>query len=77
MQIIRLKVDEKIFQNLMWFLHRFSPEELQIIEEDNSFISIQNELKEKLNVVENNKAEFIDLEQLDDDLETTIRKHEA
>lgn len=77
MPTIRLRVNEKAYQHLMWFLQKFSPEELQIIEENGDFKSIQGDLQKELEIVENSKAEFIDLQQLDNDLEITIRKYEA
>lgn len=77
MQTIKLRVNEKIYQQLMWFLNRFNQEELQIIEENEGFLSVQDDLKKELEKVESNKAEYISLEQLDHDLETTIRQYEA
>jgi hypothetical protein len=61
----------------MWFLNKFSKDELQIIEENEEFLSIQKELHGELERIETGKAEFIDLKQLEDELESTIRKHEA
>lgn len=77
MQTIRLRVNDKIYKHLMWFLSRFNNEEIQLIREDAEFISIQDYLKNELEVVENGTAEFISIEQLDNELETTIKKHEA
>jgi hypothetical protein len=61
----------------MWFLNKFSKDELQIIEENEEFLSIQKDLHRELEMVEKGNAEFIDLQQLDDELESTIRKYEA
>ena len=61
----------------MWLLNKFSKDELQIIEENEEFLSIQKDLQGELNRIEAKKAEFIDLQQLDDELESTIRKYEA
>lgn len=77
MQTIRLRVNEKVYKHLMWFLNKFSKDELQIIEENEEFLSIQKDLQGELNRIETGKAEFIDLQQLDDELESTIRKYEA
>ncbi|RDV13181.1 tRNA pseudouridine synthase A [Pontibacter diazotrophicus] len=77
MQTIRLRVNEKVYKHLMWFLNKFSKDELQIIEEDEEFVSIQQDLQQELTRVEEGSAEFIDLPQLDKDLESIIRKHEA
>ncbi len=77
MQTIRLRVNNKIYKQLMWFLERFKKDEIQIIKEDSEFISVQEYLNSELYKVENNKADFISLDQLDQELENTIRKYEA
>lgn len=76
MHTLRLRVDNKIYKNLMWFLERFSKEEIQIEEETNQFISTRQYLEKELNTIEEGKAEYISIEQLDDDLEAILRSHE-
>ncbi|MDB5261964.1 MAG: hypothetical protein JWQ14_1245 [Adhaeribacter sp.] len=77
MHTIRLRVNEKVYKNLMWFLSKFSKDELQIIEENTEFVTAQKELTDNLAALEKGKAEFIGLEELEDDLEATIRKYVA
>lgn len=76
MQTIRLRVNEKVYKHLKWFLGKFSKDELQIIEENEEFLFNQKDLQDELLEIETGKAEFIDLQQLDDELESTIRKYE-
>lgn len=76
MQTIRLRVNDKVYKHLMWFLNKFSKDELQIIEEDQQFLSAQKELKNDLDMLEKGQTEYIDLQQLDDELEATIRRYE-
>ena len=76
MRTIRLRVNDSIYKNLMWFLHRFSREEIQVIQENNEFLSIQQYLKNELLAVEEGSAEYISLLELDKDLESLIQKHE-
>lgn len=76
MQTIRLRVNDKVYKHLMWFLNKFSKDELQIIEEDQQFLSAQKELKKDLEMLEKGQSELIDLQQLDDELEATIRRYE-
>jgi hypothetical protein len=45
--------------------------------ENDSFLKVQKELQVDLIDVENEKAEFIDVDQLDMELEVTIRKNES
>ena len=77
MQTIRLKVNDKIYKHLMWFLGRFSKDEIQVIKEDDKFVSVAEYLKIELDKVEDGSAEYISTDQLDDSLETTIKKYEA
>ena len=72
MQTIRLRVNDKIIKNLMWFLGKFSKTEIQIINEDNEFLAVQSYLQQELKKVENGEVEFISLDELDSNLENTI-----
>ena len=77
MQTIRLRVNDEIYKNLMWFLGRFDKDEIQVIKENNQFLSIQEYLKNELEQVELGNSEFISLEELDNQLEETIRRYEC
>ncbi len=76
MHTLRLRVDNKIYKNLMWFLARFSKDEIQIEEESDQYISTRQYLEKELKTIEEGKAEYISIEQLDDDLEAILRTHE-
>ena len=77
MQTIRLRVNDKVYRNLMWFLERFKKDEIQVIKEDSEFISIQEYLARELELLENEENEYVSLEELDDELKKTIQKYEA
>lgn len=74
MRTIRLRVNDKIYHHLMWFLGRFSKEEIQIINENEE---LQEYLNKELNRVEDGSVEYISIDQLDNLLEDTITKHET
>lgn len=76
MHTIRLRVDNKIYKNLMWFLGRFSKDEIQILDETDQFTSTKKYLEKELKIIEEGKAEYISVEQLNDDLETILKSHE-
>lgn len=76
MQTIRLRVNNDAYKHLMWFLNRFKKEELQIIKEDDEFVSVQKYLHDELTSIENGSAEFMDFNELDAELETTIKQYE-
>ena len=76
MQTIRLRVNDNIFQQLMWFLKRFGKNEIEVINENEEYLSVQEYLKKELENIENGKAEFISFNELDQELEATIRNYE-
>jgi hypothetical protein len=57
----------------MWFLKRFNKEELEIIDKTEQYESVRAYLESELNTIEYGTAEFISVEQLDSDLEKTIK----
>ena len=77
MQTIRLQLNNSSYKQLMKFLQGFNKEELQIITEDNEFLSVQNYLQKELLSIEEGKTEFINLDQLNLELEDVIQKYEG
>lgn len=76
-QTIRLWVNDKIFDRLMWLLKCFTKEEIQVIRENDEFLSVREYLTKELEKIENGTAEFVSIDELDNDLETAINKHES
>jgi len=76
MHTLRLRVDNKIYKNLMWFLNRFSVDEIHIEEDTDMFISTKQYLEKELNTIVEGKAKFISVKQLDEDLEAILKSHE-
>jgi len=76
MHTIRLRVNEKVIGNLLNLLSRFNKEEIEIITEDEEFVSVQNYLKAELRKLEEGKASYITLEDLDRALEEKIKGYE-
>ncbi len=77
MQTIRLRVNDKVYKHLIKILSKFKKEDIQVITEDEKFISVQNYLEKELSKVEDISAEYIDIDELDKSLDDTIRKYEA
>ncbi|MBA7579158.1 hypothetical protein ES708_21027 [subsurface metagenome] len=76
MHTIRLRINDKIYKNLIWLLGKFNKEDLQIIEENDQFTSVQDYLKKELVKLDEGKEELIDLDDIDQELERTIKKYE-
>ncbi|MCD4790125.1 MAG: hypothetical protein K8R37_09020 [Bacteroidales bacterium] len=76
MHTIRLRVNDKIYANIMWFLGRFNKSEIELITENNEYLSIQSYLKEELNEVKEGKAKYYSIEEVEHSLEEVIEKYE-
>lgn len=76
MKTIKIKVNDKIYNHLMWFFNRFSKDEFEIVEVQNLDILKQDvaiDLDESFKFPE----KFVCLEELDVMLEGTLKKYEA
>jgi vacuolar-type H+-ATPase subunit E/Vma4 len=76
MQTIRLKIDDKVYEKILWFLSKFSKEEVEVITEDQDFISTQEYLQKELKEIESGKAVFYSQEEMDNRLNEAISKYE-
>ena len=76
MQTIRLRVNDRVYKTLIRLLSKFNKDDIQVIEENDNYLSIQQYLKKELSTVEDGSAEYIDIEELENTLDATIRKHE-
>ncbi len=77
MQTIRLRVNDKVYKNLIRLLSKFSKEEIQVIEENDTFLSIQQYLEKELTIVVDGSGEYTSIEELENRLDATIHKNEA
>ncbi len=76
MQTIKLKINDSIYDKIMWFLSKFNKDEIEIISENNEFVSNQNYLQNELDQIETRKAKFYSINEVEDELDEIIAKHE-
>jgi len=76
MHTLRLKINDKVFDKLIWFLNKFSAEEVEIINEDAEFFENQKYLENELGEILKGQVNFIEIEEVDDRLENIIKSHE-
>jgi flagellar motor component MotA len=76
MQTLRLLVSDKVYDNIMQLLSKFRKEELEIITENDHYLSVQQYLQKELNEMNEGKAKYHTIEDLDNTLESMIKKHE-
>jgi len=77
MQTIRLRVNDRVYKTLIRLLSKFNKDDIQVIEENDNYLTIQQYLIKELSTVEDGSAEYIDIDELENTLDATIRKHEA
>jgi vacuolar-type H+-ATPase subunit E/Vma4 len=76
MHTIRLKINEKVYDKFIWFLNRFTKDEVEIIPEDEEFDKTREYLEQELEEIESGKATFYSQEKVEKRLDQVIRKHE-
>ncbi|MFA5971426.1 MAG: hypothetical protein WC780_03655 [Lentimicrobiaceae bacterium] len=76
MHTIRLKVNDKIYEKLLWLLSKFSKDEIEIVVEDSTFNNEQKYLEKELNEIISGEAKFISIEEAEERLDKSIKQHE-
>jgi tyrosyl-tRNA synthetase len=79
MHSVRLKISDKIYKNVLWWLSKFSKDEVEIIIEnfdEQTFEENKKYLSEELNEILNGSAKFLSEEEAEYRLEKMIKKHE-
>ncbi len=76
MHTIKLRVSDTIYYKLITLLSKFKKEEIQIIDENDSFLSTKKYLENELNKINSNQTQYVTMEELDNVLEERISKYE-
>ncbi|HNW96886.1 MAG TPA: hypothetical protein PKK00_00580 [Bacteroidales bacterium] len=76
MQTLRIRVSDNIYNNLMRLLGKFKKNEIEVITEDEKYLSIQNYLLNEFNQVKEGNATYHSIEDLENNLENIIKKNE-
>lgn len=72
MQTIKLKISDKVYDNLMWLLSKFNKDEIEILSDTESFIDNQKYLQNELNEILAGKAKFHSIEEFEKHLDDSI-----
>lgn len=76
MTTIKLKVNESVYDKIMWFLSKFSKEEIEILENDEIFQEQKNYLAAELKEILDGDAELIDFDRASAMLDAEIKGRE-
>lgn len=76
MATVKLRVSDKVLDKVLWLLGQFDADELEVIEEDETFLQTRKVLHERAAQLEKGEVKTYSIEEVDAVLEETIRKHE-
>ena len=75
MNTVKLRVNDGVYDKLIWLLSKFSKDEVEIIPETYDFAKNQKYLTNELNEILNGKAKFVEMDEAEQQLENIIKKH--
>lgn len=76
MQTVRLKINDKVYDKVMWLLSKFNRNEIEIIPDDPSYIEYQEYLQNELDEINDGKAKFQSIYELEARLDDVIKNRE-
>ena len=76
MQTIVLKINDKIYDQVLVLLSRFGKDEIEIVVGNSTFNDDQKYLEKELNEIISGEARFLGVEEAEIELEKRIGKHE-
>lgn len=76
MHTIRLKINDKVYDKIIWLLSKFNKQEVEIINEDAEFFENQKYLERELSEMLSGDASFIEIDEAEERLEKIIKQNE-
>lgn len=72
MPTIQLKISDKVYDRFLWLLSKFNKEEVEILNEDQDFISAKKYLQKELDEIKSGNAIFISQTEFESRLDQMI-----
>lgn len=76
MHTIKLNIEDKVYDKIIWLLSKFNQDEVEIIIDESDLTRTKMYLENELDEIKGNKANFFTLNETEQRLENLIRKHE-
>ncbi len=76
MHTIRLKINDKVYDKILWLLSKFGKHEVEIINEDAEYFENQKYLEKELGEILSGNAKFIEMDEAEERLENVIKQNE-
>ena len=77
MATVKLKVNDKVLDKVIWLLRQFKQEDVEIIESDDSFEANRKYVHEELKRLEPVDSKSFTIDEVDEILENSIRQYEG
>ncbi len=76
MHSLKLKINDNVYDKVLWLLNKFSNDEIEIIIEDDNYIENKKYLENELKEVMEGESGFFSVNEVEQRLEKVIKKHE-
>ena len=76
MPTVKIKISPKIFSKVLTFLKSFKQEELEFVIDDEFYAENKAYLNKELQEVQEGQASYLTMEELENELNQVIKKHE-
>ncbi len=76
MTTIRLNINEKVLDKVLWLLSNFKVEDVQIIEEDLNFLKQKKNVEDILKRIEQDQEKFYSREELNSQIDKLLSKYD-
>lgn len=77
MATLKLKVNDKVLDKVVWLLRQFKQEDVEIIESNDSFEADRKYVHEELRRLESGESKSYTIDEVDEILENSIRQYEG
>ena len=76
MQTLRLNINDSVYERFLVYLQKFDKSQIEVINENKEFRANQKYLRSELDDIDNGKAEFVTLDDLDSSINELIGRYE-
>ena len=76
MHTLKLKINDQVYDKLIWLLGKFTKDEVEIIMDESNFNETKRYLDTELEAITSGNAKFLTVNEAEQRLENLIKKHE-
>ena len=77
MHTLKLKIDDRVYDQFLDLLSKFSKEEIEIVMNESQFSETKKYLQTELDEINTGDAKFLSVNEAEQQLENLIKKHET